>query len=343
MYKASMEWKLTKVERECLIESHRKERDGRVRDRIKAVLLHNDGYSYLEIAKILLLDDETVRRHINDYKSIQKLMPNNGGSQGHLNQAEILELKCYLELKTFLYVKDICAYVKAKYKKEYSVSGMTKWLKENDFCYKKPHGVPAKADTAKQAAFIEKYNELKSNLKPDEVILFGDNVHPQHQTKLAYGWIKKGERKPEKMTACQKRVNIIGAIDINTHHFEYQKVDWVNEESMKAFAEQLCSAYPNASTIHWILDNAGYHKSEKLLEFIKTTKIQIHYLPPYSPNLNPIERVWKIMHENTTYNRYYEKFAEFTEGIMGFLENIEQYKSILKNRITDKFQKIAYA
>lgn len=335
-----MEWKLTEQERKNLIASHKKERDKRICDRIKAVLLYDRGYSYTEIAEILLLDDETVRRHIYDYKKIQKLAPQNGGSQSYLNEAETLELKFYLKLNTFLDVKNICVYVKETYKKEYSISGMTKWLKANDFCYKKPHGTPAKANAEKQAAFVEKYNELKSTLKSDEVILFGDNVHPQHQTKLAYGWIQKGERKSEKMTACQKHINIIGALDIRTHHVEYQKVDWVNTDSMKVFAEQICKAYPNASTIHWILDNARYHKSEEFLAFIATTKIKIHYLPPYSPNLNPIERLWKIMHENTTYNRYYEKFSEFTEGIMKFFINIGQFKCVLKNRITDNFQRL---
>lgn len=338
-----MDRRLTSDERKNLIASHKKERDRRMCDRIKAVLLYDKGYHYTQIAEILLLDDETIRRHINDYFTAHKLLPENGGSQSYLNETETLELKFYLELKTFVHVKDICAHVKETYQKDNSISGMTKWLKENNFCYKKPHGVPAKADAVKQAVFIEKYNELKNNLKSDEVILFGDNVHPQHQTKLTYGWIKKGERKSEKMTACQKRINIIGTIDLKTHHLEYQKVNWVNQESIQAFAEQLCKAYPNASTIHWILDNARYHKSKALLEFIKTTKIQIHYLPPYSPNLNPIERVWKVMHENTTYNRYYEKFAEFTEGIVGFFENIGQYKSILQSRITDNFQRLQHA
>jgi transposase len=338
-----MKWKLTTQERNNLIASHKKERDRRICDRIKAVLLYDDGYSYTEIAKILLLDDETIRRHIQDYKSIQKIKPENGGSESYLTAAEAFELKIHLELKTFLHVKDICTYIKEVYKKKYSVSGMTKWLKENGFCYKKSHGVPAKADTEKQAAFIEKYNELKDTLKPDEVILFGDNVHPQHQTRLAYGWIKKGVRKSEKMTACQKRVNIIGAIEINTHQVTYKKVDWVDKENLKQFAQQLCNAYPNTSTIHWILDNAPYHKNPEFLAFIATTKIKIHYLPPYSPNLNPIERLWKIMHENTTYNRYHEKFSQFTESIVGFFENMTQYKSVIQNRITDNFQRLKIA
>lgn len=60
-----MENILTSAERQKLMVRHRKERDGRVRDRIKAVLAYDDGYSYSEIARILLLDDETIRRHID--------------------------------------------------------------------------------------------------------------------------------------------------------------------------------------------------------------------------------------------------------------------------------------
>ncbi len=48
---------------------------------------------------------------------------------------------------------------------------------------------------------------------------------------------------------------------------------------MKAFAEQICKAYPNASAIHWILDNARYHKSDEILKFIETTKIKIIIWP----------------------------------------------------------------
>ena len=62
-----MKQPLTAQERATLAIQHKSERDGRIRDRIKAVLLHDKGYSYTKIAEILLLDDETVRRHVNDY------------------------------------------------------------------------------------------------------------------------------------------------------------------------------------------------------------------------------------------------------------------------------------
>lgn len=324
-----MEWKLLQQERNKLIALHKRERDKRRCDRIKAVLLYDKGYNYQQIAEILLLDDETIRRHIDDYISKQKLATKNGGSQSNLSEDQAAKLIVHLETNTYMHAKDICAYVAKEFTVRYTVSGMIKWLHDHQFCYKKPHGVPAKADSEKQEAFIQKHTELKSSLKPDEIILFCDSTHPQHQTKLSCGWIKKGIRKSEKMTACQKRVNIIGALDLTTHHLEYRQVDWANGESLKVFMLPLCDAYLNVSVIHLILDNAGYHRGEEFLKFIAPTKIKLHYLPPYSPNLNPIERLWKVMHEQVTYNRYYTKLSEFTAGILGFFENITEYKSIV--------------
>jgi hypothetical protein len=62
-----MDRRLTAQERADLQKRHKKERDGRIRDRIKSVLAYDDGYTYSEIARLLLLDDETIRRHVNDY------------------------------------------------------------------------------------------------------------------------------------------------------------------------------------------------------------------------------------------------------------------------------------
>lgn len=338
-----MKRRLTAQERADLQKRHKKERDKRICDRIKAVLAYDDGYTYSEIARILLLDDETIRRHIEVYFSKHKLKPENGGSQSYLTAHESSELKAHLRETTFLYVKDICAYVQARFNKVYSVSGMTKWLKFNNFRYKKPHGVPAKADMERQEEFIAHYYSLNASLGEKDVIYFVDSCHPQHQTKLAYGWIEKGVRKPEKMTACQKRVNLIGAINLDNHDVLHRQVKWVNGESVEAFLQQLIDANPDAKNIHIIWDNAGYHKSEQILSFIKSTKITPHYLPPYSPNLNPIERLWKIMHENVTYNRYYPKFSDFTEAILGFFDNIELHLNVIKRRINDNFQRLKFA
>lgn len=338
-----MERKLCPAERVELEARHKRERDGRIRDRIKAVLAYDDGYSYSEIAKILLLDDDTIRRHVQGYFTKFKLKPENGGSTSHLNESQTTLLLIHLREITYLHVKDICAYVADKFEKTYSISGMTQWLHAHHFDYKKPHGVPAKADAEKQAAFIEQYNSLKVSLTERDVMYFMDSSHPQHQTQLAYGWIETGVRKALKMTACQKRVHLIGALNLQGHVVEYRQVEWVNIESIRDFFKQLMAANPTAERIHIILDNAGYHKSKELLSFIETTNITLHYLPPYSPNLNPIERLWKIMHEQVTYNRYYPKLSDFKEAVLNFFNNIEQFKPIIQSRINDNFQRLVTA
>ena len=101
-----MEWKLTDKQRQDLIQRHRQERDKRICDRIKAVLAFDDGYSYSEIARLLLLDDETIRRHINDYQQENKLMTHNGGSNGKLNDRETQELIKHLAEVTYLPLRD---------------------------------------------------------------------------------------------------------------------------------------------------------------------------------------------------------------------------------------------
>jgi len=215
---------------------------------------------------------------------------------------------------------------------------MRHWLRANSFSYKKPHAVPAKADKIQQAAFVQEYEKIKAAAGDDEPIYFADSVHPQHQTRLAYGWIFKGERKAIATTGRQYRVNYMGGICLNGHSVVYQKSDKVDTQSIKVFLKKLRKKHTNDETIHLIWDNAGYHRSHEVQNFAKKLAIELHYLPPYSPNLNPIERLWKIMHETVTYNKYYPTFADFTDAVSHFFRNISKRKKILQSRITDNFQ-----
>jgi transposase len=329
---------LTENKREKLIKRHRKERDKRICDRIKAVLAFDDGYTYTEIARILLLDDETIRRHIADYQRENKLEPENGGSQSKLSDHEARELIQHLQEVTYLYVKDICQYVQLKYGKKFSVSGMTTWLHDHEFCYKKPHAVPAKANKELQKKFIAYYKRLKAKAGKKEPIYFADSVHPQHQTQLVYGWIKKGDRKTIATTGRQKRLNFIGGICLTGHRFTFTQTNKVDAYSICEFLWKLRKSHPGHYKVHIIWDNAAYHQNDEVKNWAKELGIKLHYLPPYSPNLNPVERVWKLMHESVRYNQYYGKFSEFADATMGFFKSIGRKKQILRARITDNFQ-----
>ena len=91
---------------------------------------------------------------------------------------------------------------------------MTAWLHAQGFSYKKPAVVPGKANREAQEQWIKTYEELKASLQPDEAICFTDGVHPTHNTKTTYGWIRKGERKEVRTNTGRQRLNLSGAIDI---------------------------------------------------------------------------------------------------------------------------------
>lgn len=94
---------LTDLEREQLKLHHRRERDGRIRDRIKAVLLHDEGWAPKDIARVLLISDEAVRNHIDEYKASKKLKPENGGSVEKLSVDQSQKLEAHLQrIRTFM-------------------------------------------------------------------------------------------------------------------------------------------------------------------------------------------------------------------------------------------------
>ena len=153
---------LTPEERKLLVLRHKREKKRTVCDRIKAVLLHDEGYSYSEISRILLLDDETIRRHVAEYFNKNKLKGESGGSHSQLSIGQSSLLCLHLNEVTYLYVKQICNYVLRTFKVKYSISGMTQWLHRNKFRYKKPQPTPGKVNSTAQKAFIEYYEKLKA-------------------------------------------------------------------------------------------------------------------------------------------------------------------------------------
>jgi transposase len=337
---------LTDEERNQLIAQHKRERDKRICDRIKAVLMRDDGWTWVQISRALLLSEEILRRHLKDYQASKKLKPDNGGSQEKLSSEQSKLLIQHLNQHTYLYAKDIAVYVKSMWNISYSVSGMTDWLNRNQFSYKKPSLVPGKANLEAQEIWIHKYEHLRRNLGEDETICFADGVHPTHNTQLSYGWIKKGIRKEICSNTGRQRINLSGALDVIEKKVLFQEDPMLNAEATICFLQKIEKAYPFKKRIYLFLDNARYYKNQKVRAYLETSKIEAHYLPPYSPNLNPIERLWKWMKERVLYNTYYEHFDSFKQAIFGFLENLSRLDpnselgQAFSSRVRDHFRAI---
>lgn len=344
--KIAMKSFLSEEERILLKFQHKQERDKRICDRIKAVLLYDKGWTLMQIGEALLLSDDAIRQHIKEYKASQKLKPENGGSIEKLSVEQSKFLEDHLHQHTYLYVKDIVAYVEMIYKVSYTVSGMQNWLRRHAFSYKKPSLVPGKANEEQQKQWIAEYEKLKTELPPNETICFMDGVHPTHNTQLAFGWIKKGFRKEICANSGRSRINISGAVDLISKQLHIQEEKTLNADSTIAFLKKIEDAYPAKEKIHLFCDNARYYKNRSVALFLETSKIKLHFLPPYSPNLNPIERLWKWMKERVMYNTYYEHFEDFKSAVIGFLgcvSNLDPESELgrsFASRVRDKFRPI---
>ena len=329
---------LTKEQRKELLVELRREGKARFSDRIKVILLLDEGRRYSDIAAYLFLDEGTIANYRRRYKEggIEDLLDDHYEGGAHkITNDELIELQLYLTTTTYQKTQHICEYVKKKYKTHYSVSGMIALLHRMGFSYKKAKGVPGKAKKEEQENFIEAYEKIKSS---NGKIYFADSTHPQHNPILGYGWIKTGEEVEVKTNNGRKHLNITGVIEINSHDVIARSSERINANSICILLRVIKDKNPFEKNITLIMDNAAYNRSWKVTELAKKLEIKLFYLPPYSPNLNPIERLWKFMKKKVLYNRYYENFDEFASACMMFLRGIRKFKNELETLITDNFK-----
>jgi transposase len=325
---------------------HRATRDVCELDRLKAILLRSEGWSIDVISQALRVHVSTITRHLKDYVEEGKLsVSKTGGSSSTLSKEQTEQLVAHLTEKLYHHTHEIVSHIQERWDIKYSVSGLNKLLHRLGFTYKKPKGRPYKADPEQQAAFMEKYTQLKASLEDDEKVLFIDAVHPTQATKLSYGWIRKGKTVEVLTTAGRTRINLIGAIELeNIGEAVTAQYETINAESVIDFFKKVREKYPIKSKLHIILDQSGYHRSDGLKKAAHLFNIQLHYLPPYSPNLNPIERLWKVMNEQARNNKFFSSAKEFREKISEFFEKtLPAIGHTLNSRINDNFQKLNHA
>ena len=172
-------------------------------------------------------------------------------------------------------------------------------------------------------------------------VIFLDPTHQVHNTVNGYCWQKIGKNNTKIVysNSGRKRVNIIGAINAITHKpTTIITEDNCDKEMIKMFLTQIKKDYPDAKTIYIFLDNARYSRNYDVYEHAEKLNIELMFLPPYSPNLNLIERLWKFFKKQVRKNRYYDTFEKFKKAVFEFFENFEQYKPELEKLLTLNFE-----
>jgi len=312
-----------------------------VRKKMEAVYLKAQGLSQEEICRLVQISPNTLRSYLKDFidGGIDKLKEINFASpKSELNSFQDEIKKEFQDLPP-----------KSLGEAQFRILNLTgikrsrvqigKFLKRIGLKIRKVGMIPAKANLKDQDEFKGKklLPRLEEAKKGQRVVFFADAAHFVHKAFLGFVWCMT--RVFIKAPSGRKRFNVSGALDpINQKIITVSNTTYINALSVCELLNQIAQKAISVP-ITLVLDNARYQKCKLVQNTAKSLNIELLFLPPYSPNLNLIERFWKFVKKECLYSNYYEKFNQFQQAITQTIDNaftdfIEQMKSLL----TLKFQ-----
>ena len=314
-------------------------KDKKTADRIRIILALDDGYRAIDVARIFRLDEDTVKKWRNKFKKRRLLTDwlatECHGYTGKLTSTHEQAITQYVTAELISDCKQIVVFIREQYGIGFTIDGVTKLLHRLGFVYKQTTLVPGRLDESAQAAWLKNYKKLKAKLPEDEVILFGDGVHPSHNVHATKAWIRRGKQKRVPTNTGRRRLNINGALNIEKMEAVVHFADTLNAQTTRELFDKIQAAYPDKKKIHLVVDNARYYKNKELQAYLRKHKcrIKIHWLPPYSPNLNFIERLWHFLKKEIIGTKRRQTFKEFEADIRDFFEHFRDYEARLRQFI----------
>ena len=306
-------------------------RDGlaanRLSRRANALVLLDDGMTYAAVAKVLLLDDDTVRtwRLLYEEDGIDGLASfGYEGSACRLNDEQQAKLITWITETLPRSTRAIGAWIAAEFGIEYqSRSGLIALLHRLGMEHRKPKAISRKLDPQKQAAFITAYENLLNQLEADEAVIFADAVHPTHAVRPVGCWAPKDVAVAVEQSSGRDRLNVHGTINLETGQTIMKDVLTVDAASTILLLMAIEAMYPRMRLIHVFLDNARYHHAKLVKAWLARLdcRVKLHFIPAYCPHLNPIERLWGLMHRHITHNKCYASFTDFSIAMLKFLRH----------------------
>ena len=210
-------------------------------------------------------------------------------------------------------------------------------------CFGINTAISRKLDPAKQAAFIRSYEAQLNQLPGDEAVMFAEAVHPTHAVRAVGCWAPKDIPVAITQSSGRERLNIHGAIDLETGNTRMLDVLVVNAASTIMLLMAIEAMYPGKRLIHVFLDNARYHHAKLVQQWLARSgcRVRLHFIPSYCPHLDPIERLWGLMHRHCTHNKCYAGFKDFTRVVLTFLrEKVPRNWHVYCDQVTDNFRVI---
>ena len=316
-----------------------------VRNKMLALILKYQNLTHSLIASILDICENTLLSYFRQYEQggINELMKINFNKPKSKLLCHTATIKDYFEKNPPATIKEACHSINTLTQIKISIPQATKYLKAIGMKCRKVAPIPAKADVEKQKIFkqqhlLPKLKEAKSNKR---VVYFVDAAHFVLAPFLGYLW--SFTRLFIKSPAGRQRFNVLGAINAITHQLVTVTNDtYINATSVCDLLKQIAKLHIG-TPITLILDNAKYQKCTIVTELAELLNIELLYLPPYSPNLNLIERLWKYVKKDCLNSKYYETFGLFKTAISNCLTNLPEHEDELSTLLALNFQDFSKA
>jgi transposase len=322
--------------------------DPRVQRKVEVLWLKSHGLDHARIAAHADVSRRTVQRHLDEYLEggLQRLCRR----RGYRPRAALLEhevsLEEYFEAHPVRSVKQARAVIEQRTGIRRGLTQVRHFLKDRLGLRWRRTGaipVPPKKTIAEhardQAAFLK--SELEPRLGQARLggrqVYFVDAAHFVFAPFLGCLWCVA--RLFVRAASGRKRYNVLGALDAVTHRLvRVSNLGYINAESVCTLLRSVASAAVGLP-ITLVLDNARYQKCAMVQDLAAALKIELLYLPSYSPNLNMIERLWRFVRMESLNSTYYEKFEDFRTAIDGCLDGLGTvHKGEMETLMTHKFQ-----
>ena len=297
---------------------------GKLREskQIMALLAINKEVEIAEIAKVLEITEEIINKYIKNYlirgiESIKK--GKSSGRPGKLNKKQKEELAEIIEngpsqagfsggcWRSPMIVE----LIREKYGVKYSVFYIAELLKNMGFSFQKARFISDHLDEDKRKVWLEETWPKIFNLarKKGAYLLFGDEVSFPQWGSLSYTWARRGQQPTIKTSGTRKSFRVFGLIDYFTGRFFYQATTLhFNSDTYQAFLTSVIRR--TSKHIILVQDGAKYHTSKQLKNFFHINKscLSVFQLPTYSPDFNPIEKLWKNMKKSHIHLHHFPSF-----------------------------------
>lgn len=313
----------------------------RVQLKMEAVYLKSQGLPHGDICRLVRISENTLRSYLRQFREggIERLKRTDWEGTGSELDEHRETLEEHFRRNPPRSTAQAAAEIEQLTGVRRGLTQVRKFLKGLGLSYRKLGMIPAKADADEQARFLD--GKLRPRLRQAErlrrAVCFVDAAHFVHGAFLGYLWcfVRLLIRGP----SGRKRFNVLGAIDAVTHELTTVVNDTVIDATAVCELLRRLSDRYTSLPLTLVLDNARYQKCEVVRLLAAELKIELLYLPSYSPNLNLIERLWRFVKKEVLFCRYYEDFGRFKAAIVACLEGVEgKHKKAIASLLTLNFQ-----